>query len=64
MDGLEREHGDTLAEIELVASRCQAALPCWEELLDEAHLLCQDIEHRVQQVVAGADANASSSADA
>ena len=47
-----------------LASRCQAALPCWEELLDEAHEVCKAIRHRVQQVTAGAEDSARSSAGA
>jgi hypothetical protein len=46
---------DILQEAERLTNQAEQLLPCWEELLEQAHVIGEQIREQVQRAAAGTD---------
>jgi hypothetical protein len=44
-----------LAEVEWLTHQAERLLPCWDELLEQAHAVSEQIQEHVQKVAADTD---------
>jgi hypothetical protein len=48
---------DLLQEADRIATQAGQLIPCWDELLEQAHAVCEGIEEQVRKATADGDSS-------